>query len=337
MAKLMKLREASELLGVTSQTLINWANSDFITIIQKNNSFYALTDEIKKLTKDKVDVSGAMKEMVEMRDSYVKEKQDYARWRKEIRDSHQTGRLQYAYYQKFISTGLYQTVLGLLEAIGKITGRDRDIATCLLMGRTVQEAGECFGLTGSTIQTTAHRIAKVAGDVSEFAKMPRTIREQQEHLQDLKEAIKYFKKENEELKEKLQCQTEDKPFVPESEEEEIVHMCDLLSTKLEDIGVSVRIINCAKAADIETLGDLIQLNRADILKWRHFGKKSIAELDDILESLKLSWGTDTKTYFEKYAQVKVRHLSQEDREFLEYAEIKNNEQDSIHNTELQGD
>jgi DNA-directed RNA polymerase subunit alpha len=88
---------------------------------------------------------------------------------------------------------------------------------------------------------------------------------------------------------------------PESEgnqefDEEILHMRQLLKTRLVDMNLSVRALNCLKAADVETLGDLVQYNKTDLLKFRNFGKKSLSELDDLLESLNLSFGTDITKY-----------------------------------------
>ena len=81
-------------------------------------------------------------------------------------------------------------------------------------------------------------------------------------------------------------------------DEEVLHMRQLLKTKLTDasLNLSVRALNCLKAADVETLGDLVQYNKTDLLKFRNFGKKSLSELDDLLESLNLSFGTDITKY-----------------------------------------
>ena len=79
-------------------------------------------------------------------------------------------------------------------------------------------------------------------------------------------------------------------------DEEILHMRQLLKTRLVDMNLSVRALNCLKAADVETLGDLVQYNKTDLLKFRNFGKKSLSELDDLLESLNLSFGTDIAKY-----------------------------------------
>ena len=79
-------------------------------------------------------------------------------------------------------------------------------------------------------------------------------------------------------------------------DEEVLHMRQLLKTKLVDMNLSVRALNCLKAADVETLGELVQFNKNELLKFRNFGKKSLTELDDLLESLNLSFGTDISKY-----------------------------------------
>ena len=90
---------------------------------------------------------------------------------------------------------------------------------------------------------------------------------------------------------------EDNAFDANEEfDEEVLHMRQLLKTKLTDMNLSVRALNCLKAAEVDTLGELVQFNKADLLKFRNFGKKSLTELDDLLESLNLSFGTDITKY-----------------------------------------
>jgi DNA-directed RNA polymerase subunit alpha len=79
-------------------------------------------------------------------------------------------------------------------------------------------------------------------------------------------------------------------------DEEVLHMRQLLKSKLIDMDLSVRALNCLKAADVETLGDLVQFNKTDLLKFRNFGKKSLTELDILLDDLNLSFGTDISKY-----------------------------------------
>lgn len=79
-------------------------------------------------------------------------------------------------------------------------------------------------------------------------------------------------------------------------DEEVLHMRQLLKTKLSDMDLSVRALNCLKAADVETLGELVHYNKNDLLKFRNFGKKSLTELDELLEGLHLSFGMDISKY-----------------------------------------
>ena len=84
--------------------------------------------------------------------------------------------------------------------------------------------------------------------------------------------------------------------IDEDFDEEVLHMRQLLKTKLSDMDLSVRALNCLKAADVETLGDLIRYQKNDLLKFRNFGKKSLTELDELLERLNLDFGTDISKY-----------------------------------------
>ena len=79
-------------------------------------------------------------------------------------------------------------------------------------------------------------------------------------------------------------------------DEEILRMRQLLKTKLVDMNLSVRALNCLKAAEVDTLGDLVKFQKSDLHKFRNFGKKSLTELDDLLEHHGLSFGTDTSKY-----------------------------------------
>ena len=95
--------------------------------------------------------------------------------------------------------------------------------------------------------------------------------------------------------EKIILDTDDK-HENEEFDEEVLHMRQLLKTKLVDLDLSVRALNCLKAADVETLGNLCMFNKNDLLKFRNFGKKSLTELDDLLESMHLTFGMDISKY-----------------------------------------
>ena len=79
-------------------------------------------------------------------------------------------------------------------------------------------------------------------------------------------------------------------------DEESLRMRHLLLTKLSDMGLSVRAFNCLKAADIDTFADLVSYSRAELMKFRNFGRKSLSEIDLLVEKMKLSFGMDATKY-----------------------------------------
>lgn len=95
--------------------------------------------------------------------------------------------------------------------------------------------------------------------------------------------------------EKITLDNEEKAETEEFDETSL-HMRQLLKTKLVDMDLSVRALNCLKAADIESLGDLVSFNKNDLLKFRNFGKKSLTELEDLIEAKGLSFGMNVSKY-----------------------------------------
>ncbi|MDB4060423.1 DNA-directed RNA polymerase subunit alpha [Vicingaceae bacterium] len=95
--------------------------------------------------------------------------------------------------------------------------------------------------------------------------------------------------------EKIALETEVKSAVEEFDEDSL-HMRQLLKTRLIDMDLSVRALNCLKAADVDTLGELVQFNKSDLLKFRNFGKKSLTELDELVENKNLTFGMNVAKY-----------------------------------------
>ncbi|MGI9532189.1 DNA-directed RNA polymerase subunit alpha, partial [Lutimonas sp.] len=82
----------------------------------------------------------------------------------------------------------------------------------------------------------------------------------------------------------------------ETYDEESLHMRQLLKTRLIDMDLSVRALNCLKAAEVDTLGDLVSFNKSDLMKFRNFGKKSLTELDELVNNKGLTFGMDLTKY-----------------------------------------
>jgi DNA-directed RNA polymerase subunit alpha len=79
-------------------------------------------------------------------------------------------------------------------------------------------------------------------------------------------------------------------------DEDTLHMRQLLKSKLSDLGLSVRALNCLKTAEVQTLGELVSFNKSDLLKFRNFGKKSLTELEALVDDKGLAFGLDISKY-----------------------------------------
>lgn len=95
--------------------------------------------------------------------------------------------------------------------------------------------------------------------------------------------------------EKIKLDVEEKTVTEEFDESSL-HIRQLLKTKLVDMDLSVRALNCLKAADVETLGDLVAYNKNDLLKFRNFGKKSLTELEELVKTKGLEFGMNVAKY-----------------------------------------
>lgn len=95
--------------------------------------------------------------------------------------------------------------------------------------------------------------------------------------------------------EKITLETTE-PDPSEEFDEEVLHMRQLLKSKLSEMQLTVRALNCLKRAEVETLAELVVFNKNDLLKFRNFGKKSLVELEALLASLNLSFGMDISKY-----------------------------------------
>ncbi len=95
--------------------------------------------------------------------------------------------------------------------------------------------------------------------------------------------------------EKITLETDEKTIQEEFDENSL-HIRQLLKSKLVDMDLSVRALNCLKAADVETLGELVAYNKSDLLKFRNFGKKSLTELEELVDIKGLQFGMKVEKY-----------------------------------------
>ena len=131
----------------------------------------------------------------------------------------------------------------------------------------------------------------ITSDPIEFLKNAgsQVIFDEAQHAPDIFSYIQVFSDE------RITLDSEEKTVTEEFDESSL-HTRQLLKTKLVDLDLSVRALNCLKAADVETLGDLVQFNKNDLLKFRNFGKKSLTELEELVKTKGLEFGMNISKY-----------------------------------------
>lgn len=303
--KLIQVTEAAERLGVSRQTLENWGKNGTLKIRamgKTGNSHWVDADTIEALSDTIQDVEHSRKLLQEeqeiIRANYRKESQ----LRKDIeRELFMVGKFGTA----ILCKDFYMSIPIMLNEIGLLNHRETQIMCDIINGKDVGWIAQDYCLTRSRIMQIFHKGCRKARELS-------TIKEQLDELHKLRNEAELMKTELNIMYNKLKIKmvriTEQK--MEEMDKEECIkyikvtdEKLKILSTRLVDCNLSTRALNCLKFADIKTIGDLIKFTRANLLKFRNFGRKTLSELDDFLESKGLTFGTDVdKIYSDRIAQ-----------------------------------
>lgn len=301
--KLIKVTEAAERLGVSRQTLENWGKSGTLkirTMSKEGNLHWVDADTIDALGDTIQDIENTRKRIQQeqelIRADYRKEREI----RKDIeRELYMVDKFGTAVYCK----EFYISIPIMLNELGLINYRESQIMRDVINGTDLGWIAQNYGLTRTRITQIFYKGCRKARDLS-------TIKVQLNELSELKNEMAQMKAELKIMNDELKVQRAAEQELQEMDEEErIKHIKEtdeilkMLNTRLVDCNLTVRSLNCLKSADVETIGDLARLTRSELLRFRNFGKKSLGELDDFLDSKGLSFGTDVdKIYRDRTAQ-----------------------------------
>lgn len=302
--KLIKVTEAAERLGVSRQTLENWGKNGTLrirTMSKTGNSHWVDADTIDALGDTIQDIENTRKRLQQeqelIRADYRKEREI----RKDIeRELYMVDKFGTAavYCKEF-----YMSIPIMLNELELINYRESQIMRDVINGTDLGWIAQNYGLTRTRITQIFYKGCRKARDLS-------TIKVQLNELSELKNEMAQMKAELKIMNDELKIQRAAEQELQEMDEEErIKHIKEtdeilkMLNTRLVDCNLTVRSLNCLKSADVETIGDLARLTRSELLRFRNFGKKSLGELDDFLDSKGLSFGTDVdKIYRDRTAQ-----------------------------------
>ena len=299
--KLMTIRTAEQKTGMSRQTLTNWLDSGLLPGMRTSRSIWISTEAVERLSKTSI---GSLNEEVDrLTDELTRKKaqleENVASIDERIKD------INGALEDCANKTAKENVVDCMLKVFGeKLTCREKFIMEHLMKGESVQDVSFTLGLTEKRLwQVFNHGMRRLDESTSILAENERMKKENERLASEhaiMKDAYVNVRNKNAELDATLQTyrilHENIEPYNGEPFTEEEKHLVAILRTKLEDFHLSARTMSGMKRANIETVGDLISRNKSDLLQIKDFGKKSLTELDDLVDSLDLSFGTDVQKY-----------------------------------------
>ncbi len=313
MGKMITRSEAAKLLGREPQTVSNWLEAGILkgkkttrwTMIDED-SILKLSDSLQTLADMEENVRKAMEEKRQLSEKLTEEVRDL---RHSIRILHFVGADK-------IRADFFKAVTDAALNAGLIGHREHYILSCVIANKSLDAISrECYVTRARILQITGKALEKIA-PLGNYNELRSELVETKRQLEAAGEVIRNKDMEIAELR-KMTGTTDESDETDLSEPEEIVRMRELLNTRLVDMGLSTRTLNCLRCGvinigntrewvEIETLGDLVQCSKTYLLKIRNFGKASLRELDNLLDSLNLSFDMNVSKYMKKGAELEYK-------------------------------
>lgn len=310
MGKMITRSEAAQLLGREPQTVSNWLQAGIIkgrkttrcTMIDQD-SILSLFDTLQELADMEKSVDKALEEKKQLQEQLTEQ----------IRDLRHSVRIMHFIGADSIRKDFFQSVTEAARTSNLITYQEHRILMRVIENVPMDRIGKEFGISRARIlQITGKALPKIAA-LGDYSTVRTELEETKKRLEAAGEVIRNKDMEIAELR-KMTGTTDESDETDLSEPEEIVRMRELLNTRLVDMGLSTRTLNCLRCGvinigntrewvEIETLGDLVQCSKTYLFKIRNFGKVSLRELDNLLDSLNLSFDMDVSKYMKKGAEL----------------------------------
>lgn len=319
MAKLIQVTEAARRLGVHRQTLENWAARGIINIKKMKNVHFVDADLIEKIGDLSSDVEKSRQLLEELKAEYDRERQE--KWQAHF-DENLKRRYLNLCVEGSARSEFFKTVVTLLTYNDCLTEQEGEILARNLNGEKLDDICKDYGIKRERTRQIVEKAIRKSQSIG-------VIKERLDEIKRLKSDNEALKATIKDFQVKLKCQEKAEEQKKKESEEAYKQklmdndaMCQLLSTRIVDCNLSVRCLNILRNSfdgftPIETIGDLIKQNKTDILKRRNAGWKTLNELDDLVCSLNLEWGTDT----DKIYQERVAFLMANDEENKESATL----------------
>ena len=301
MGKLVSIKETAQRFGLTEQTLRNWISNGYI-------EYHEVGDKAKYIDEDTIMALQDTVEDIKRQQAKLEKLRDDIRYehevlRKEREEESTRRRYMNMMVVSAFRSGFFVTILRLLSLYGSLSDREVYFLIDYLNGYTLEAMMNKYGVSRERARQIVEKAIRKSSDLTKIETKFKEIEDLQADNTALKGTVAALEKS-------LAIQSVEADVAAMikdmAKNEELIK---LFSKRLVECNISIRALNCLKAKDIETIGDLVQCNRHSLLEFRNFGKKSLTELDDFLDSLNLTWGMDlSKVYSER-----VKALMNEDK------------------------
>lgn len=309
-SRMISRQEAAEMLRVDPQTITNWCSKGVLRAKQVGKWMMVDRDTITKLFDSLQDLAESEKVIKELQED------NYAKMR-ELKQANEEWQKDIAFVNGMEKPSrLIRMIQSLIDSIdNEIMGeRERNVLKEYLDGSEFEAIGDEYGITRERTRQIIEKGMRKLGSLEPYGDVLNRCNETQAENLMMRSLLKKQDAELAELREKLNIKVEqDKHKTAEEKamdelSEQDKEILGLLNTRLVDLNLTVRSLNCLKAADLETFGDLVKYNKIDLLKQRNFGKKSLGELDDLLETMskihgiKFYFGMDVEVYYDRFTK-----------------------------------
>ena len=299
MGRLLSIVETANRLGLTEQTLRNWIKEGYISVKSVGKARYidedaviALQDTVEDINRQKSNLDAIL---VEIRNDYEKKKADF------IEEETRSRYINLVCGAAFRSS-FFASMVHLMVYCDTLKEREGEILVEYLNGYTLSDIARRYDVSRERIRQIVEKAIRKSSDLE---RIENRIRE----IEDLETKNRILKAIIEDQRVKL-SKYENNKTPDEKDKQETIALYGLLTRKLIDCPLSIRALNCLKGGSYrdnipscETVGDLCKMSKDDVMRIRNFGRKTLIELDDFLESLNLSWKMDVEKIYNDYAMI----------------------------------
>lgn len=297
--KLISVQEAAEMTGVNRQTIVNWMNAGALKGMRKGKSIYIPSNAIKQIMT--VNISGLNDEVNKLKEELEAKKAELQQQIRKVDYDVRDLTFSLEHCQFSIRKEVIKRILNIFGE--GLSEHEKFIMELFMQGKTSSEIAKMLGVSIYGLRQTFDRGMARLDKTSSYVEENKRLKEENETLKMehdiMHSAYEKIRKENLELADKIEGYEllNNKIDYNETMSDGQKAILKLLQTPMEEFIISVRTLNALKAAEIETLGQLVRHNKTDLLKFRNIGRKILTELEELVEDkLELYFGMDVNKF-----------------------------------------